>query len=175
VPRSGPTARAVRGLSSHSTECNVTLNKTPPRHLRRRENVESSEKTKERTAAADWIEENIIDEVDLPIQYTELERMAIEDLGEEDAWSRQHFTNVVKWYFEPVDDRDERNTDGQNDEGITVESSVKRDSNADIGGKNGTVNNFPPSAIDPKGYDTRSYLRGFADGYEAALQQERNE
>lgn len=140
--------------------------------MQRRDNVEPSEKTKERAAAADWIEENVIGKVDLPVQYTELERMAIKDLGEEDAWSRQHFTNVVKWYFEPAEDDDGMGKQEHNEGTTGIESSLERDLNAEIGGKNESVNGSPISAIDPEGYDTRSYLRGFADGYEAALQQE---
>ncbi|MFB6150339.1 MAG: hypothetical protein ABEJ40_00895 [Haloarculaceae archaeon] len=145
-----------------------------PANIRRRKNVEQSEKTEERTRAADWIEENVIGEVELPIQYTELERMAIEDLGEENAWSRQHFTNVIKWYFESVDDGENSGIEDQDNESAIVESDIKRELDAQIDATNESMSDFPASAINPEGYDTRSYLRGFADGYEAALHHEGN-
>lgn len=64
--------------------------------IRRREVVPEEDRTPERTKAADWIEENVIEE-GLWGEKT------IRWIGEESEWSRQHIANTLDTYFEPAD------------------------------------------------------------------------
>lgn len=61
--------------------------------IRRKTNLDDDIRTPGKDDAADWIEENIIEEGTWPVNVTDIE----DDAG----YSRQHLTNVVKEYFEP--------------------------------------------------------------------------
>lgn len=59
--------------------------------LRRKSAVPPSDRTEERDAAADWIEQNVIEQGRWPMTYTEI--------AEETGWSRQHISNTISDYF----------------------------------------------------------------------------
>lgn len=63
--------------------------------LTRKANVSESDRTEARDAAADWIQQEIIDK-------DRWGEMTLQDLGEESPWSRQHIANTLEQYFDPV-------------------------------------------------------------------------
>lgn len=78
--------------------------------LVRKASIPDDERTQMRDAAADWIEENAADEWG---------EWTFTDVAEAADYSRQHITNVVEKYFEPVGDATNGEHDGElEDEGL---------------------------------------------------------
>lgn len=67
--------------------------------IERKDHVPDDVRTKGKDEAADWIQENVIDEERWP--------MDMQDIAEEMGYSRQHVTNTIRDYFEvegaPID------------------------------------------------------------------------
>lgn len=68
------------------------------RRITRRASVRPEHTTEDRDRAADWIEENVV-RSERPYADWTVTEMAVES-----GWSRQHISNVLDRYFEPVRD-----------------------------------------------------------------------
>lgn len=76
---------------------------TDAKKIRRKSEVPESDRTAGKDAAAEFIEEEVLEKGRWPMHLTEIADLSEEKLGD-DGWSRQHITNTINDYFEPVYD-----------------------------------------------------------------------
>lgn len=120
----------------------ISISRYKMADIERRESVPADKRTPGKDVAADWIEENIVDKGEWP--------MDMQDLAEESDWSRQHVTNTVRDYFRPVGMEEAQ--DG---------ADVARD--VSTNGQRARIEFDVPPDVDRESY-VRGYLRGWVDG-----------
>lgn len=64
--------------------------------LKRKQRVPRSDRTPDRTKAAEWIDEHVI-----PSE-RDWEEWTIKEIAEGSGWSREHISNTLDRYFEPA-------------------------------------------------------------------------